>query len=212
MKKNNVFLTLLVFLFVVTSFAAPQMGTMTDSRDGKTYKTVKIGLLTWMAENLNFKMSDAELCFDSKASACSQCYKRDGDYCGTYGQLYTWDAAMKACPTGWHLPSEGEFVALFSEVSERRPRSSMPTSGEDTKKEGDRLRYTSGGWERKGIDSVGFSARPAGQCLEGRCSGEGWLAVFWSSHSLFSGNQVQGFSHFRWLCSYRSMRKDRASL
>ena len=32
----------------------PEEGTLTDSRDGQTYKTVVIGTQTWMAENLNY--------------------------------------------------------------------------------------------------------------------------------------------------------------
>lgn len=41
-------------------------GTMIDSRDGKTYKTVTIGSQTWMGENLNFEYNEG--------SARSYCY------------------------------------------------------------------------------------------------------------------------------------------
>ncbi|MFA6484042.1 MAG: fibrobacter succinogenes major paralogous domain-containing protein, partial [Bacteroidales bacterium] len=30
----------------------------------------------------------------------------------TYGVLYNWQAAMTACPSGWHLPSDQEWTAL----------------------------------------------------------------------------------------------------
>jgi uncharacterized protein (TIGR02145 family) len=53
-----------------------------------------------MAENLNYDMPD------------SWCYDDDPENCAVYGRLYTWEAAKKACPECWHLPSEEEWVIL----------------------------------------------------------------------------------------------------
>jgi len=71
-----------------------------DTRDNKTYKTVKIGAQTWMAENLNYA-SDGSWCYDGSSSNCN-----------SYGRLYTYAAANTACPTGWHLPSDDEWTTL----------------------------------------------------------------------------------------------------
>ena len=66
-----------------SSSAAPLPDTvLTDERDGQTYKIVKIGDQTWMAENLNYKTES------------SFCYNDSTEYCETYGRLYTWAAAV----------------------------------------------------------------------------------------------------------------------
>lgn len=77
-------------------------GTLTDSRDNKTYNTIIIGDLWWMAENLNFYTSSGSWYYDNDSVT----------YAGTYGRLYTWETAKNVCPAGWHLPDNDEWKEL----------------------------------------------------------------------------------------------------
>ncbi|MCQ2125361.1 MAG: fibrobacter succinogenes major paralogous domain-containing protein [Fibrobacter sp.] len=131
-------------------------GTLKDSRDGKTYKTVKIGDQVWMAENLNYKTRES-YCYDNKESNCEK-----------YGRLYTWVAAMNACPAGWHLPSEAELERLLAAVG---------TSGDERS-----LNLRARSW-KNGTDKFGFSALPAGYYSSRReefCN-LGYYTDFWTS-------------------------------
>ncbi|MBS4012185.1 MAG: hypothetical protein KGZ97_00295 [Bacteroidetes bacterium] len=71
---------------------------------GKSYKTVNINNTIWMAENLNLPIEN------------SWSYDNDLNNGEKYGRLYTWDAAIKACPKGWHLPSDLEWDEMLEKL------------------------------------------------------------------------------------------------
>ncbi|MDR0516567.1 MAG: hypothetical protein LBH25_05925 [Fibromonadaceae bacterium] len=130
-----------------------------DSRDGKTYKTVKIGERTWMAENLNHQTGN------------SWCYDENADNCKKYGRLYDWHTAMKACPSDWRLPNGDDWNDLCN------------ATGCDNK-----LKSKSG-WDNNGsgTDDFGFSALPGGRGGRGKLddsfSGIGEHGSWWGWNS-----------------------------
>lgn len=162
-------------------------GSVLDGRDGRTYRTIDIGPVRWMAENLNhatdsswwFKGIDstrlnAEGGYDSLDENPTQGAR--------FGRYYTWTAATGApdsckrvstctihaqgiCPSGWHLPYE-EWDLLG-------------VHGDSTAAE--RLRSTSG-WggihgSVAGQDIWGFRGLPAGALRGGQQIGRqinGW--------------------------------------
>ena len=114
-----------------------------DSRDGQTYKKVKIGNQVWMAENLKYKAD------------YSYCYENSDENCKKYGRLYTIKNGYKAsdlCPAGWHVPDSTEWEVLFKSVGGRNVA-------------GTHLKSTTG-WDESsadlGVDDFSFSALPGG--------------------------------------------------
>ena len=129
------------------------IGTFTDSRDGQTYRTVKIGNLTWMAENLNFVM-DSSWCYDDVDSNCKK-----------YGRLYNWDVAMIACPEGWFLPDHNDWDNLAFAVGGRLKKDKghyfWNVAGKKLKSETGWNNKLNGG-NGNGTDEFGFMALPGG--------------------------------------------------
>lgn len=129
-----------------------QTGTLVDSRDGKTYKTVTIATQVWMAENLDYEMPD------------SWHYNDDPNQGPKYGRLYTWKAAKIACPECWHLPSEEEWIMLERHLGMSAEEIEIwYMRGEGM---GIKLKSESG-WEpddvnNLGTNETGFNALPGG--------------------------------------------------
>jgi uncharacterized protein (TIGR02145 family) len=157
-KKNNSDTTI-----------AHQKGTFTDTRDGKIYKTTKIGEQVWMAENLNYEAKG------------SKCYNDSTAYCNKYGRLYNWETAMKACPNDWHLPSKAEWGVLINTIGIYRIAGKFlkSTSGWNS--------YNGGKYSGNGDDKYDFSALPGGFGKSDGYFSIGEIGLWWSASEYRNG-------------------------
>jgi uncharacterized protein (TIGR02145 family) len=138
-----------------------------DPRDGKKYKSVKIGGLIWMAENLNYEAED------------SKCYGNNAENCDKYGRLYNWSTAVNVCPSGWRLPGNADWDKLF--------RAADGTGGKESP-----YKSATAGWYLKaksgwlnngnGDDAQGFAALPGGGgYAKGSFFDAGYSGYWWNA-------------------------------
>lgn len=163
MMKQRI-VTVIATLFFTQVGIAQSTGTFTDSRDGQTYKTISFKealtgkTVTWMAQNLNYKVEG------------SYAYDDNENNRKELGLLYTWEAAKKACPSGWHLATDSEWAMLVNQFG-------------GTDKAGEALKSVKG-WneEGNGTNSSGFDALAGGHRRpDGSYLTQGVLGVFWTS-------------------------------
>jgi uncharacterized protein (TIGR02145 family) len=193
-------------------------GTLLDERDGQSYRTIRIGTQTWMAENLRFRST----------SNGATCYVGDSSFCGSDGVLYRWSTVMDIdssfdgkswtgsdrghrglCPAGSHVPSDSEWTQLQLAVQ------ALPKAGaanadlaliSDTGWLNNRAwkrdalfqsimvqSYSPGEWPNNGVDMIGFNVLPTGKRRgDGVYLFRSYYAGFWSS------TPSTNFTNFSW--------------
>ena len=68
-----------------------EYGTLTDERDGQTYKTVKIGDQVWMAENLNYAYTGVPFIYGGIITdSTTRCYGDDESNCMSLSDSTSW--------------------------------------------------------------------------------------------------------------------------
>jgi uncharacterized protein (TIGR02145 family) len=185
--------------------------TVIDLRDGQKYSTASIGNQCWLAKNMNvgvlFPSSFAQ---PNNGIIEKYCYNNDTVNCNIYGGLYQWGEAVQylngasnstspspvfagnvqgICPTGWHLPSDVEWMTLENALGGAIAAETA-------------LKATSGWFNLNGNgnNSSGFNALPSGLLkTNGSFYDKGYFTGFWSS----SENEAT-LANNRSLASYTS--------
>jgi len=171
---------------------------------GQSYRAVKIGDLTWMAENLNYAGADGGV---------GVCYDNNPGNCLKYGRLYNWAEAMGIapdsqivwfewegigadhqgiCPVGWRLPNSSDIGDLNKNIADGDSVGNKLKSQVGwnicTDVVNDSMIFIS--CDNGGTNESGFSALPGG-IGGGDFSYAGYMGILWS---VTEGNMFQQYS------------------
>lgn len=184
MDMRKVFCFLTICFSMVQHVSAQQYGSFKDSRDGRVYKTVKIGSQLWMAENLNVdRFQNGDLLFHAKTNEewveasknkiPAYCYFENNERNSQrFGKLYNWWAIIDLrtlAPEGFKMPNEIEWRTLVDYCG------GYLIAGTKIK--------STVGWREGcvGTNETGFSAIPGGgRYAEGKFDNINLWGRFWS--------------------------------
>ncbi len=181
--------------------------------EGHIYNTVQIGDQCWMKENIRAtKYSDGTSITKASVTQVSSgtpCYYDPGQ-AANYGYLYNWPAAkgpssvsannQGICPTGWHVPSNGEWTQLEQYVSSQSNYRCSNNSSYIAKALASTTGWNSStnqcavGNTPASNNATGFGAVPAGGHYSSSFNFSGDDANFWSATESNSS-----YAYFRYL-------------
>lgn len=150
---------------------------------GRSYRTVTINGVTWLAENLDFKASGINIGSSSSPSTPAAWYYNNDEATygvngNKYGLLYNGYAVKylndnrDLLMPGWHVPTNDEFSNLAKAVGASA---------------GTKLKSSNGWSSGNGTDDFGFSAFPTGIRQSETFSQLGNQTNFWTSSPSSSG-------------------------
>ena len=117
----------------------------TDPRDGQVYRTIKVEGREWFAQNVNYEVPGHSWCYEDKEN-----------YCTRSGKLYDLEGARQACPAGWHLPRDREWMDML--VGLTKCYEGVDKCGKFAEK----MKATTGWHGGGGTDEYGFSVYSSG--------------------------------------------------
>jgi len=147
------------------------------------YSTVQIGDQCWFSENCRYLPEVSPPNEESNTDPYYYVYGYEGtdvaaaqatENYATYGVLYNWPAVMTEgiCPSGWHVPSDGEFTELTDYLGgEGIAGGKMKEAGYDH-------------WNTPNTgatNSSGWTGLPGGYRYSGVFSYNGFYGVWWSA-------------------------------
>jgi len=174
---------LLLFSFIFLVFSTLSIAQQLEI-DGQTYKTVKIGNQTWMAENLNvtkfrngediplvlteeewWAAADVEI----PAYVDLEFDSGNGKFFGKLYNYYAISDPRGIAPEGWRVPTDSDWIQLAEALG--GPEAATA-----------KLKSTDGWVEENGTDESGFSGLPIGMIdMDGMFIELGFGAFWWSS-------------------------------